>query len=400
MPKNKPPELANVVERLLTGAERLVSGAERVMGDAEKIAAERAQQAPVENPFRDALRARTKRVFVTPALIALHAAVYFGMAFGDGAAGDPETLMSWGASFGPRTTNGEWWRLVTSIFIGTGFFQLLVNTAGLLQAGLIVERLVGPAALVTTYLAAGVFASLVGVSEQPLAVTGGPSAAIFGVCGLLVATFLLGLIRRTTASIPISALRNLAPAAGIFMLYSLVASGQQNLAGLTVGFACGSILALGVTERKAPPRRVAAIAAAAAIAGVATALPLSGIADVRPEIARIAALEDQTTTEYDKAIGRFKTGRLSPDALAKFIDKEILPDLSTAQERLRAIRGVPRQHQPLVAGADQYLRLRKESFRLRIEAVRKTNLKKLQQAEVTETAAREALEKIRPVQKG
>jgi hypothetical protein len=62
---------------------------------------------------------------------------------------------------------------------------------------------------------------------------------------------------------------------------------------------------------------------------------------------------------------------------------------------LLAIRGVPAQHRPIVASADEYLRLRQDSFRLRLEGLRKSSMKTLQQAEVKEIAAREALEKVK-----
>src|SRR5262245_2097495 len=69
--------------------------------------------------FDAALRERTKWTFVTPALLAVFVTVYFAMAWGDAAWND-ELLLHWGGSIGPRTTNGQWWRLVTALFVHWG----------------------------------------------------------------------------------------------------------------------------------------------------------------------------------------------------------------------------------------------------------------------------------------
>jgi len=384
--------LNDMAERLLTGAERLVADAERIVGDR---AQKHAELPPADTTFQEALRARTARVIATPGLVAVNVAVFLVMLFSaDGSLSDPKTILEWGGSFGPRTTTGEWWRVVTSIFIHTGFIQLVVHMAGLAQAGLLVERLVGRVALVTTYLAAGMVGVLLTISDQPLAISSGSSAAVFGVYGLLLASFFGGLIRPSPASIPLHALKPLAPAAGIFLLYSLV-SGGQLLAGLSMGFACGSVLAIGISLAKPGPGRVALVGAAAAAVIVFLGYPIRGIADVRPEIARIAALEEKVMGSYEVAIDRFRKGRMQPEALAKFIEKDIMPDLATARARLEAIRGVPAQPRPLVASALEYFRLRQDSFTMRTEAIRKSSLAKLRQAEGVETAARQTLEKIR-----
>ena len=324
--------LNDMAERLLTGAERLVADAERMVGDR---AQKHAELPPADTTFQDALRERTARAIATPALIAVNVAVFFMMAFrADGPMADPKTILEWGGSFGPRTTNGEWWRIVTSIFIHTGLIQLVVHMAGLAQAGLLVERLVGRVAVVTTYLAAGMVGVLLTISEQPLAISSGSSAAVFGIYGLLLASFFGGLIHphpqasRCTRSSRCASrghLRSVQP--GIRR-----AASRRAEHGVRVRQRAGD---------RHQPRQARAGPGRPRGRGRGRRhrfprYPLRGIADVRPEIARIAALEEKVMSSYEVAIDRFRKGRMQPEALAKFIEKDIMPDLAKARARLEA----------------------------------------------------------------
>ena len=86
---------------------------------------------------------------------------------------------------------------------------------------------------------------------------------------------------------------------------------------------------------------------------------------------------------------------MSAEALAQVIDRSIMPELQAARARLKALEGVPPEHQALVAGAEEYLRLRDESWRFRAEGLRRTNMLRLRQAENAERISLEALHRIR-----
>jgi membrane associated rhomboid family serine protease len=344
-------------------------------------------------PFRNALSERTPRPLVTPSLIALNVVIFIFMLFGAGALGDPATLVGWGGNFGPRTTNGEWWRLLTSLFVHPGMLHLLVNLIGLVQIGLILERLVGPFAFAAVYLAAGVFASLVDLSAYPLAVSVGASGAIFGLYGLLLASSIWGLLHRSLVTIPLMAVKRLIPAAAVFIFYNIANDGLgvgAELAGLATGFACGLFLTRGVSDGKPSARHVAAAMAAAVVIAVAFSIPLRGVTDVRPEIERVVGLEGRTASAYQSAVDRFKKGRITAEAVAQLIDRTIEPELQAAEAHLKAVTGVPPEQQPLVASAEEYLRLRYESWRLRAESLRKTDVPTLQEARDTEPASYES----------
>lgn len=353
---------------------------------------------PAWTPFSDALRARTPKVLITPAIVVVNVAVFLGMAMGTGALSDPNTALQWGASAGPVTTHGEWWRLVTMSFVHSGIVPLAVNLIGLIQVGVLLERLTGRLLFSTVYLASGFAASLVMLAEQPIAVVHGAAGAILGLYALLLASAVHGLARRSPFTIPLSAFRDLLPAGAVFGLYTAFWGTLDRgpaYAALATGLVFGLVLARGVSERPCPTRRVAvALTATAVIAGL-SAISLRSVADVRPEIQRIVAFEQQTSGDYDHAVGLFTTGRISSRELAQLIDRTIVPELREIQARLSALDGVPPQHQPLVQTAEEYLRLRDESWRLRSEALHRSNMRRLRDADRIERASLEALNRIR-----
>ena len=376
-------------------------------------------------PFRNALRARTRWVLVTPALVALNVTIFVFMIFRGVTFSDSAALVDWGGSWGPRTTNGEWWRLVTMTFVNSGMLHLAANAVGMLQLGFLLERLFGSLAFAAVYVAAAVLASVVSLSAYPMAVGVGASGAIFGLYGLLLASLIWGVLHSSAVTIPLMTLKRLGPAAAIFISYNVATDGlgtAAELAGLVTGLVCGLILARGVSGRKPSARQIAATMAATIAIAVGLAVPLRGIADVRPEIARIVALEDRTVSVYRDAVDRFRKSRITAETLAGLIERTIIPELQAADAHLKILDRVPDEHQPLVANAEEYLRLREESWRLRAEGLRKTNILArpeqasyesrrrraeaqyrtnmlaLGKAETTERASLEALERIRPVE--
>jgi membrane associated rhomboid family serine protease len=387
---------------------------EVVLASISQLRHEAARNRPDIDQFREALRARTRWAFVTPALIAGNVTVLVLMLARPGALGDPATLANWGGNYWLGTRNGEWWRLATSMFVHAGMFQLLVNVAGLTQIGLILERLVGRVIVVAVFLTAGVFASLVNLITHPMAMSIGASGAIFGLYGLLAASSIWGMRHRSDVTMPLRAATRLVPGAVVFILYNLANDSvgtAGEFTGLFVGLVFGTILTRGVSDRKPAARRVAHVMAAAVVMAVSAAIPLRGVTDVKPEIKRTVAAEDRMAVAYQKAAERFKSGGMTAEALALLIDGTIIPELQVTDARLKALVGVPEEHQPLVANAEEYVRLRSESWRLRSEWLRKAgrapvrgsesaqhkaNGRTIARAEETQRAALAALGKIRP----
>lgn len=326
--------------------------------------------------YRAALKARTNWPLVTFAIAALHVAVFGFMVVRPGSLADPQTLVGWGANHGPLTTNGQWWRLLTSLFVPGGFFELLIDVACLVQLGIILERLLGPAAFAGAYFSSGIFASLVSLTARPLGVSTGSSGAVFGLYGLLVAPSIWLLVYRSTVTMPRAAVKQLIPGGLVFVLYNIGSdslASSAELTGFAVGCLCGIVLVKGVSDATPPIRRVGVAAGAAFVMAIAVAVPLRGVTDARPEIERVVAVEARTSSAYQSAMDQLKKRRITAEALAQLIDRTIMPQLQAADARLKSLGGVPREQEELVAHAADYLRLRSESWRLRADVLRKTN---------------------------
>ena len=69
--------------------------------------------------------------------IAINLAVFAAMVARHVSAFAPTTdaLKPWGANYGPLTTHGQWWRLVTATFVHIGLTHLLVNMFALFVIG-------------------------------------------------------------------------------------------------------------------------------------------------------------------------------------------------------------------------------------------------------------------------
>lgn len=130
--------------------------------------------------------------FITPILMYLNLGVFLimvlsGLGFIKFKGRD---LLLWGANYGPVTTDGEWWRLITSTFLHGGIFHLTANMTGLLFVGIFLEPSLGRVKYLGFYLLTGFFASIASIWWYDAAVSVGASGAIFGLYGIFLALLL------------------------------------------------------------------------------------------------------------------------------------------------------------------------------------------------------------------
>jgi len=204
----------------------------------------------------------------TYALVGVNCAVYLlTLVLSRNAAGPTfEDKVSYGLLCnGSYVLSGEWWRLVTSIFVHFGWIHILTNMWCLWNLGLLGEPLLGEFGIVAAYLLTGVAGNLLSVAfnQRPPGQAGGvlsagASGAVFGLAGVL-----LMLLRSPLLPIPQLELKKLRRSVWYFALINFVIDGGlwlahtrlqvDNMAHLG-GFLSGLALGVPLVPRIGAPR--------------------------------------------------------------------------------------------------------------------------------------------------
>ena len=185
---------------------------------------------------------------VTQAIFGINVAVFIAMVLAgvsmlDSPSG--QDLVHWGANFGPLTVSGQWWRLLTCVFVHGGLLHVAANMYWLWVLGGLAESLYGHWTFAIVYVIAGLNASISSLIWNPLVLSVGASGAVFGIAGALMASFYLGEFTLPRAAVA-GTLRNIAAFAVITLFLGAVSSGTDNAAhvgGLLMGLLLGALIA-------------------------------------------------------------------------------------------------------------------------------------------------------------
>jgi membrane associated rhomboid family serine protease len=171
---------------------------------------------------------------VTLVLIGINVAVFLAVLVTGGIG---SALLNTTVMFPLGVAEGQWWRLLTSVFLHEAMLHLLFNMVALWVFGPVMERLLGRARFLALYLLSGLAGSVaVYLLSPPTTPTLGASGAVFGLLGAALvvtvrrgydASWLLGLL-------------------GINLVITFTVgsiSWQGHLGGLVCGLVLGAALA-------------------------------------------------------------------------------------------------------------------------------------------------------------
>ena len=267
-------------------------------------------------------------LYVTYGIITINVVVFILMAIdGAGIFGvNAMVHIDWGSNYSTLTLSGDWWRLITSVFIHFGIFHLVMNTYALYMAGVYLEPMLGKTKYVAAYLATGVFASLASLWWHSEGVnSAGASGAIFGLYGVFLALLFTNLIPKQTRS-------SLLQSIGVFVVFNLIygtTAGVDNAAhigglvsGLIIGFVFYPLLKKEDDGAKSNFALLAIIAGAVLSAWMYLNSPENKIGEERRE-AEINYLKDAKFPDGEKFYEKYKEYVQSDEKIVKMFNDGI-----------------------------------------------------------------------------
>ena len=237
---------------------------------------------------------------LTPAtylLVAINCGMFLAMAARGAGIWMPtvDQLIAWGAD---RPNNilvyGEWWRIVTAMFVHVGLIHLATNMWCLWNLGLLAEPLMGSYGLIAAYILTGAAGNLLSTfynwvwpirdaSGAPFFQAGaGASGAVFGIAGVLIV-----LLKSRRLPVPPNELTKLRRSviyfAAINLLIGLSVNFGSGLTGVEIdnsahigGFLCGLLFAVPMVPRIGSSRSLFQSRLRLAIVGMVVLLVLFG----------------------------------------------------------------------------------------------------------------------------
>ncbi len=226
----------------------------REITEATKVAA--AEEKEEARKVNEVMHLEGSNLYVTYALIAINVVIFILMVIDGAGFMKPNALVHirWGSNIAPLTLSGDYWRLLTNIFIHFGLIHLLANMYCLYIIGSYLEPMLGKKKYILAYFATGILASLTSLWwHTEMSNSAGASGAIFGLYGLFLALL-------TTPLIPTSVRKILLQNIALFVLFNLIygikdgVDNSAHIGGLISGFVIGYLYLINIQKEKVNER--------------------------------------------------------------------------------------------------------------------------------------------------
>ncbi|MFT8668225.1 MAG: rhomboid family intramembrane serine protease [Liquorilactobacillus hordei] len=126
-----------------------------------------------------------KKPVVTYTLLGMNVIVFILMTLAGGSE-NLGVLVEFGAKVNALIVEGQWWRLITPMFLHIGFEHIIVNMITLYFVGIQLENILGRIRFLAVYLVSGLIGNLASFAFNPNAVSAGASTALFGLFGVFL----------------------------------------------------------------------------------------------------------------------------------------------------------------------------------------------------------------------
>lgn len=301
---------------------------------------------------------------------------------------DSDQLIAYGANYGPHTLAGQWWRLVSCMFVHIGLLHLGVNLWALYAIGPLVERMLGHVGFVLLYFISGCLASFASVWFSPMVVSAGASGALFGLVGGL-----LGFLIRSRHSVPASAFRGLRNQLVILIALNIALgfsiSGIDNAAhigGLVSGFVLGVILGQPIDDGTRVRRHWHNLAALVIGGGTLGGLILLAAPVAPPNVLKVVTeFERQERTYLNRAQElqqEIAAGHISEAQFGESLQREIIEPYRELRDALAGARPhmgrLPEQQQKAYDHIQRYADIRLKAWEALLEWSQTTGFEKVE----------------------
>jgi len=181
-----------------------------------------------------------------------------------GLLGQSTPLLEWGEVYGYGVAQGEWWRLITAMFLHLGVLHLLMNMYALWILGRELEGVLGRGRFLALYLLAGLGGNVASLLfANPAAGAVGASTAVFG---LMAAIFVV--LKRLKMSVA-----PIVPVLVINVIFTFTISGLST-AGHLGGLMVGALAAMVIAYAPAKNRTMIQVVGCATLAAILVILAI------------------------------------------------------------------------------------------------------------------------------